>query len=158
MYSAILSKFKYLLLLTILISIITPFFKIIAPGAVMVFGIADRRVSGKIAIAGPLTNIVISIASTVVALLSSGIVSRVAGFTAWINAFIAFFNLIPFGALDGEPTHIFVGMVAPPYDDRLYLRVYRTLGPLLQDPNWRRELMEAENEHQVLRLMELVRR
>ncbi len=65
---------------------------------------------------------------------------------------------LPFGSLDGEPTHIFLGMVAPPYDDRLYLRVYRTVGPLLQDPQWREEVMAAEDEHRILRLMEAVRR
>jgi mannitol/fructose-specific phosphotransferase system IIA component (Ntr-type) len=65
---------------------------------------------------------------------------------------------LPFGAEDGELTHIFFGLVAPPYDDRVYLRVYRTVGPLLMDTEWRDELMTAEDPHRVLRLLEVVRR
>lgn len=65
---------------------------------------------------------------------------------------------VPFGDPEGKPTHLFFGLVAPPYEDRLYLRVYRTLLPLLRDPEWRKELMAAEDHHEVLRLLKLVRR
>ena len=61
---------------------------------------------------------------------------------------------IPFGAPDETLTHMFFGMVAPPYEDRLYLRVYRTLGPLLLDADLRAEFMAAGDPHQVLRLLE----
>jgi mannitol/fructose-specific phosphotransferase system IIA component (Ntr-type) len=65
---------------------------------------------------------------------------------------------LPFGAPDHKSTHLFFGLVAPPYDDRLYLRVYRTLGPLLLDTEWQAELMAARDPHRVLRLLEVVRR
>jgi len=65
---------------------------------------------------------------------------------------------LPFGAPDSQPVHIFFGLVAPPYDDRIYLKVYRELGPLLLNPDWRAELMAAQDPHRVLRLLELVRR
>ena len=55
-------------------------------------------------------------------------------------------------------TKLFFGLVAPPYDDRLYLRVYRTLGPLLLDQEWRNKLMEAQDSHRILRLLEVARR
>ncbi len=65
---------------------------------------------------------------------------------------------LPFGAPDEKPTHLFFALVAPPYDDRLYLRVYRTLGPLFLDPEWQAQLMAAHDPHRVLRLLEVVRR
>ena len=89
-------------LLTIL-SIFTYFFKIISPGAVVIAGISTLEKTGKISLAGPLTNILIAVVlSPFVSLLPP---SSYLGFivinTAWINSFIALFNLIPFGILDG---------------------------------------------------------
>lgn len=81
-------------------SIISPLFKIIAPGAVMVGGSSDRRTIGKISIAGPATNITLATAFLAVTFLSTQyntIFSPVAFFNAWI----ALFNLIPLGILDG---------------------------------------------------------
>ncbi|NIR18099.1 MAG: hypothetical protein GWN86_31065, partial [Desulfobacterales bacterium] len=51
-----------------LISIFLPFFKIISPGAVMIAGPIGKKVAGKTAIAGPLTNTALSIASLMFAL------------------------------------------------------------------------------------------
>ncbi len=84
-----------------LFSIVSPF-KIISPGAVMVVGAADKETIGKTSIAGPLTNI--SIAIVFLLLLQTPYFSRfseIMVFGAMINSFIALFNLIPFGALDG---------------------------------------------------------
>jgi Zn-dependent protease len=89
--------------LVTLLSIISPFFKIISPGAVMISGNASKETIGKTSIAGPLTNIVFCmIALTLVFVLppSSSLVD-VAVFTAFFNAFIAILNLIPVGILDG---------------------------------------------------------
>ncbi len=63
---------------------------------------------------------------------------------------------LPLGAPDEEHSRIFVGLVAPPYDDRLYLRIYRTLAPLLMDEDWKQELLAAGDVHEVLRLCEVV--
>ncbi|MFP3985171.1 MAG: AN1-type zinc finger domain-containing protein [Candidatus Bathyarchaeia archaeon] len=84
-----------------LMSIISPF-KIIAPGAVMVWGLSDRETIGKTSIAGPLTNI--SLAVFFLALIRMLPLSPIAHafyFGLLINSVIALFNLIPFGVLDG---------------------------------------------------------
>ncbi len=39
---------------------------------------------------------------------------------------------VPFGSTDGEPTRLFFLLAAPPYDDRIYLQVYRELAELIQ--------------------------
>ena len=83
-----------------LISIISPFFKIISPGAVMISGLIDKKGIGKISIAGPLTNVLLSTFFLVVSLLSHQF-AMVFMLGAAFNAWIALFNLIPFGMLDG---------------------------------------------------------
>jgi Zn-dependent protease len=83
-----------------MISIITPVLKIISPGAVMISGLADTRYAGKISIAGPTTNIALStmfLALTFLFPQYAAILALVAFFNAWI----AVFNLIPIGILDG---------------------------------------------------------
>lgn len=72
-----------------------------APGAVRIFGTPNHEQSGKISMAGPLTNIIIAAISTAVMLFTTGYIAHVVFMVAFINAFLAFFNLIPFGPLDG---------------------------------------------------------
>ena len=83
-----------------LISIISPF-KIIAPGAVMIAGTADKETIGKTSIAGPLTNIVFCLVAFALIFVLPASIVAVAIITAFFNAFIAVLNLIPFGILDG---------------------------------------------------------
>ena len=76
-----------------------------APGAVMVVGNTSRSQFGKIALAGPITN---------VALWSLGLGMVLMGATAnpileviiipwmWGNAILGTFNMLPFGPLDGK--------------------------------------------------------
>ena len=83
-----------------------------APGAVMVAGNTTRSQFGKIAVAGPLTNVALwSIGF--VALFVIGGVSRFSNgnqlliddiIAIWLtgNALLAAFNMIPFGPLDGK--------------------------------------------------------
>lgn len=83
-----------------LISIISPLFKIISPGAVFISGITSTKNIGKISIAGPTTNILLSI----ILLTTAPIIPQyytILIFGAAINTWIALFNLIPFGILDG---------------------------------------------------------
>ena len=83
-----------------LLSIISPFFKIISPGAVMVSGFVDREGMGKISVAGPATNIMLStIFLAAASLLPQHMQIFMLG--AIFNAWIALFNLIPFGMFDG---------------------------------------------------------
>jgi len=85
------------------ISIVSPF-KFIAPGAVVISGFADRDRMGLTALAGPLVNVIITIAllAALPAISPASIlyVPLVAG--AAINAFLALFNLIPFSIFDGK--------------------------------------------------------
>ncbi len=72
-----------------------------APGAVQIWGRPSREESGKISAAGPTTNILISAIFLVIGLFSTGSISGISMFIAYINAFLALFNLLPFGPLDG---------------------------------------------------------
>lgn len=89
--------------LVTLISIFTPFIKIVSPGSVVIYGWADRRIIGRISLSGPLINIALSIIFLTLTLFSfGGILLGIA--YAWglaINAYIALFNLIPLSILDG---------------------------------------------------------
>ncbi|MDG7039476.1 MAG: hypothetical protein JRN32_00060 [Nitrososphaerota archaeon] len=81
------------------ISIIIPFFKIIAPGATMIYGSGDESSLGKIALWGPLTNIIMAIALLPFVLYSP--YGGVLVLALYFNAFIATFNLLPVAILDG---------------------------------------------------------
>ena len=59
---------------------------------------------------------------------------------------------VDFGALDENPTYLFLAMVAPPYDDKLYLRVYRSIAKGISE-NLMSELMEAESVGEVYRAL-----
>ena len=83
------------------ISIVSPLFKIVSPGAVVVSGLTSRRNFGKISIAGPLTNILLSIVFLAAHFAFAGKFSYLFLLSFAINAWIAFINLIPFGVLDG---------------------------------------------------------
>lgn len=84
------------------VSVFLPF-KMISPGAMMIGGsIPSGEDIVKISIAGPITNIIFSSAllGLAFALPPSSFVLMLF-FAAYINAFMAVFNLIPFGILDG---------------------------------------------------------
>jgi len=72
-----------------------------APGAVQIFGSANREEEGKISVAGPLMNLFIALLCVPFVFVGTGDIAYVAGFICYINSFLAFFNLIPFGPLDG---------------------------------------------------------
>jgi Zn-dependent protease len=90
------------LLLTAL-SIVSPI-KFIAPGAVVISGLADKDKIGRTAFAGPLVNIIIT-ASLLIILpipIGGGLIHAALLYGAAINAFLALFNLIPFSVFDGK--------------------------------------------------------
>ena len=83
------------------VSIFLPF-RMIAPGAMMIAGTPDRKEMIKISIAGVITNMIYSLVTLSVAFaLAPGVFATMLFFAAYINAFMAIFNLIPFGVLDG---------------------------------------------------------
>ncbi len=55
-----------------------------------------------------------------------------------------------FDALDGELTHLFFIMAAPPYDDTLYLRVFKALAEMLRYDSFREELMSARSTGELI--------
>lgn len=74
--------------------------KLISPGAVMVAGAAEKRDIGRVSMAGPITNIILSAGFLGVAVIPSPLVSFLL-FGAFFNAYLAAFNLIPYGVFDG---------------------------------------------------------
>jgi len=69
-----------------------------APGAVVISGYVDRRINGLISLAGPLVNLIIAVCF----LLLSPLLGPIASYGFSINSWLAFFNLLPFGGLDGS--------------------------------------------------------
>jgi len=58
-----------------------------------------------------------------------------------------------FGSLDDKPAHLFFVMAAPPYDDSLYLRVFKALAEMLQYETFRDELMSVSSPGEVIRAL-----
>lgn len=87
-------------LLTLIFMVLPVIFKIISPGAVMIAGPAQRDEIAKISIAGPITNIALALILLSVAFVPSTY-SFIFFLGAFLNAWIALFNLIPIGILDG---------------------------------------------------------
>jgi mannitol/fructose-specific phosphotransferase system IIA component (Ntr-type) len=54
---------------------------------------------------------------------------------------------------DEEPVRLVIALVGPPYDDKAYLGVYRTLGERLQQPEWTHSILSADLPGEVLRAM-----
>lgn len=89
--------------LALLLGVLAPFI-FAAPGAVMFRGGSRDFETGKIAVAGPLANIVIAAITLPIYLyivFEEVIIGPIIGFVCLINAFLATFNLLPFGPLDG---------------------------------------------------------
>jgi Zn-dependent protease len=86
-----------------LISVFLPF-KMIGPGAMMISGPIDKKGILKISIAGPITNIIFASVFFILSFTLQHVApwySFVLSFVGFINAFIAVWNLIPFGPFDG---------------------------------------------------------
>lgn len=56
-----------------------------------------------------------------------------------------------FDSIDEQPVSLFFAMAAPPYDDNLYLRVFKELSMNLQHDYFRQELLDAEQPYDIIR-------
>jgi len=56
-----------------------------------------------------------------------------------------------FESFDTKPIHLFFVMAAPPYDDSLYLKVFKTLAEMLRFESFRKELMSLTSPGEVIR-------
>jgi mannitol/fructose-specific phosphotransferase system IIA component (Ntr-type) len=56
-----------------------------------------------------------------------------------------------FDAMDGKPVHFFFIMAAAPYDDNLYLKVFKTVSELIGFDRFRQDLMEAQEPFDVIK-------
>jgi len=83
------------------VSVFSPI-KFIAPGMVLIAGMAGPNVIGRIALAGPLTNVVIGFFAMLASFaIPAGASHHVLALGCWVNSYMALFNLIPFGDFDG---------------------------------------------------------
>ncbi|MFZ0891247.1 MAG: metalloprotease [Thermoplasmata archaeon] len=96
----------------LLFSLVTAYFGFLfaAPGATVVDGITDGQSWGETSIAGPLTNLVfgaVFYAAAIAVRLTAGASDLVLAilFISFFNGWIATFNLIPFGPLDGRKVY-----------------------------------------------------
>jgi len=77
--------------------------KFTAPGAVYIRGYITDEMNGKISAAGPAVNIVIGAVSFVMYLIvPNGLSAAIFFLLAYINSFLAVFNLLPIPPLDGS--------------------------------------------------------
>jgi mannitol/fructose-specific phosphotransferase system IIA component (Ntr-type) len=60
---------------------------------------------------------------------------------------------IEFDAMDRQKVNVFVAMVTPPYEDKLYLRVLKSLGNAFSAPGVKQSLLAAKNSGEVLRIL-----
>jgi Zn-dependent protease len=84
-----------------LISVISPLFKFISPGAMMVSSSANAEDMGQVSLAGPAVNVFLSVVLFGLALPSPIQYQYALLLAAFLNGFMAVFNLIPVGILDG---------------------------------------------------------
>ncbi|AAL80581.1 metalloprotease [Pyrococcus furiosus DSM 3638] len=61
----------------------------------------DKKSEGIIALSGPLSNIIVAIVSVILSNFTGGVLKLIFTYTAGVNSWLAFFNLLPFPSLDG---------------------------------------------------------
>jgi len=99
-YPAAFKAWKMGLLIAFLSSFIG--FLFAAPGAVYVYGFPSRDENGKISAAGPITNIIAGFSLLGLSfIMPYHYLFAMLAYIASLNFFLAFFNLLPIGPMDG---------------------------------------------------------
>ena len=75
-----------------------------------------------------------------------------------VRSFIMGFARAPgdgvhFGSLDGSPTRLFFMLASPPYEDKLYLKIYRQFAEMISNDWVVDAFLDAESEQDVLNVM-----
>lgn len=92
----------------LLIALVMSFvgFLFAAPGAVYIAGNVTREQNGKISLAGPASNLVVAVACAPIALMTLSFVPDAVSGMAYglyfFSTFLALFNMVPLGPLDGR--------------------------------------------------------
>jgi len=75
-----------------------------APGAVYIIGHLNRKQSGLVSLAGPLTNFLLGLGFLLLSFVFSdlSVIGFVAFYGALINFWLGMFNMLPIGPLDGK--------------------------------------------------------
>jgi mannitol/fructose-specific phosphotransferase system IIA component (Ntr-type) len=63
---------------------------------------------------------------------------------------------LEFDCIDREPAHLFFVLVAPPYNDTLYLRIYRQMATAFTTTTIRETFLAATDSGEVIRAMRLM--
>lgn len=58
-----------------------------------------------------------------------------------------------YDAIDGRPVHFFFIMAAPPYDDSLYLKIFKSISELISFDGFAKDLMAAQEPYDVIRVI-----
>ena len=91
------------LMLLVAIAISFTGFIFAAPGAVFISGLVGIPRNGRISVAGPITNLVLAIFFLILLIVSSNsLVISIAQYGISVNTWLAIFNMLPFGPLDGK--------------------------------------------------------
>ena len=60
---------------------------------------------------------------------------------------------IPFASLDGGPSKLFFLLASPPYEDKLYLKIYRQFAEMIRHQWVYDSFLDAETPHDVLNVL-----
>ncbi len=93
-----------MLMLAVLMSFLG--FILVAPGAVMISGRVSKKQNGIISLAGPMMNVFLGVVYLICAVLvvssDNSLIKDFFTYGYIINAWLAVFNLLPFGIFDGK--------------------------------------------------------
>jgi Zn-dependent protease len=97
-----------MLILAVLMSFLG--FILVAPGAVMISGRISKKQNGIISLAGPMMNIFLGVIYLIGAILvfslENSLIKQFFTYGYIINAWLAVFNLLPFGIFDGKKVYV----------------------------------------------------